>query len=336
MSESLTITLPDGSQKQVPAGTRPLDVAQSISPRLADDAVVASVNGQLYDLNAPARSRRQARDPDFAQTRKRSKSTAIPPRTCCAAAVLELFPGNQARHRPAHRHRLLLRFRPRRRPSPPRISKKSKRACGSCRRKALPYERKLTAKTEGLSKYADDWMKVQLIEENADEVFSEYTLGPHFIDFCRGPHVPATSRIKAFKLLSIAGAYWKGDEHNNSSSASTAPPFSPRKISTNTSTSLEEAKKRDHRKLGQELDLFSIQELAGPGLIFFHPKGGMVRKHLEDWMRDAVPEARLLAGLHAARHAARLVEDLRPRQFLSARTCSRPWSWTTPNTSSSP
>ncbi len=72
----------------------------------------------------------------------------------------------------------------------------------------------MTPKDEGLRKYADDWMKSELIEERAGDVFTEYTLGPHFIDFCRGPHVPTTSKIKAFKLLSIAGAYWKGDEHN--------------------------------------------------------------------------------------------------------------------------
>ena len=78
----------------------------------------------------------------------------------------------------------------------------------------LPYERVYTRKEDGLKKYADAWMKCELIEERAGEVFTEYTLGPHFIDFCRGPHVPDTSKIKAFKLLSIAGAYWKGDEHN--------------------------------------------------------------------------------------------------------------------------
>ena len=78
----------------------------------------------------------------------------------------------------------------------------------------LPYERVLTPKDEGLQKYSEAWMKCELIDEKADDVFTEYTLGPHFIDFCRGPHVPDTSKIKAFKLLSIAGAYWKGDEKN--------------------------------------------------------------------------------------------------------------------------
>jgi threonyl-tRNA synthetase len=150
----------------------------------------------------------------------------------------------------------------------------------------LPYERIYTRKDEGLKKYADAWMKCELIDERAGEIFSEYTLGPHFIDFCRGPHVPSTSKIKAFKLLSIAGAYWKGDEHNKQLQRIYGTAFFTQKDLDAYLKQVEEAKKRDHRKLGRELDLFSIQELAGPGLIFFHPKGGIIRKQLEDWMRD--------------------------------------------------
>jgi threonyl-tRNA synthetase len=129
-------------------------------------------------------------------------------------------------------------------------------------------------------------MKCELIEERAGEIFSEYTLGPHFIDFCRGPHVPSTSRIKAFKLLSIAGAYWRGNEHNKQLQRIYGTAFFSQKDLDAHLKQIEEAKKRDHRKLGKELDLFSIQDLAGPGLIFFHPKGGIIRKQLEDWMRD--------------------------------------------------
>ena len=179
-------------------------------------------------------------------------------------------------------------------------------------------------------------MKCELIEERAGEIFSEYTLGPHFIDFCRGPHVPSTTKIKAFKLLSIAGAYWKGDEKNPQLAAHLRHGvLSARKSWTSICNRLEEAKKRDHRKLGQELDLFSIQELAGPGLIFFHPKGGIIRKIIEDWMRDQYLKRgySLVYTPHVMR--ARSVEDLRARQFLYAKTCSRPWSWTTPNISSS-
>ncbi len=152
----------------------------------------------------------------------------------------------------------------------------------------LKYERVLTSKPEGLEKYRKlgENMKVELIEEKADDVFSEYTLGPQFIDFCRGPHLPSTSKIKAFKLLSVAGAYWKGDEHNQQLQRIYGTAWFTKKEQDEYLNKLEEAKKRDHRKLGKELDLFSIQELGGPGLIFFHPKGGIIRKELEDWMRD--------------------------------------------------
>jgi threonyl-tRNA synthetase len=141
-------------------------------------------------------------------------------------------------------------------------------------------------KAKGLELYKDQPMKVELITEKADDVFSEYTLGPHFIDFCRGPHVPSTKKLKAFKLLSIAGAYWKGNDKNAQLQRIYGTAFFTKKELDEHLAKLEEAKKRDHRKLGQELDLFSIQELAGPGLIFFHPKGGIVRKQIEDWMRD--------------------------------------------------
>ena len=284
MSESLTITLPDGSQKTFPPGSRPLDVAQSISPRLADDAVVARVNDQLYDLTRPLEGDAKleiltSRNPEALQVYRHSTAHLL------AAAVLELFPETKLGIGPPTDTGFYYDFQ-RETPFTPEDLEKIEARMWELQSKALPYERKLTAKTEGLSKYADDWMKVQLIQEKADETFSEYTLGPNFIDFCRGPHVPATSRIKAFKLLSVAGAYWKGDEHNPKLQRIYGTAFFNKKDLDAHLARLEEAKKRDHRKLGQELDLFSIQEAAGPGLIFFHPKGGLVRKIIEDWMRD--------------------------------------------------
>ncbi len=284
MSESLTITLPDGSTKEVPPGTRPMDVAQSIGQRLADDAVVARVNDQLYDLTRPLEGDAKleiltSRNPEALQVYRHSTAHLL------AAAVLELFPETKLGIGPPTDTGFYYDFQ-RETPFTPEDLEKIEARMWDLQSKALPYERKLTAKTEGLQKYADDWMKVQLIQEKADEIFSEYTLGPNFIDFCRGPHVPATSRIKAFKLLSVAGAYWKGDEHNPKLQRIYGTAFFSKKDLDAYLARLEEAKKRDHRKLGQELDLFSIQEAAGPGLIFFHPKGGLVRKIIEDWMRD--------------------------------------------------
>jgi threonyl-tRNA synthetase len=284
MSESLTITLPDGTQKNVPSGSRPMDIAKSIGPRLADDAVVARVNGQLYDLTRPFESDASleiltSKNPEALQVYRHSTAHLL------AAAVLELFPETKLGIGPPTDTGFYYDFE-RETPFTPEDLEKIEARMVELQQKNLPYERKLTRKSEGLQKYADDWMKVELIKEKADEVFSEYTLGPNFIDFCRGPHVPGTSRIKAFKLLSVAGAYWKGDEHNPRLQRIYGTAFFSKKDLDAYLARLEEAKKRDHRKLGQELDLFSIQELAGPGLIFFHPKGGRVRKIIEDWMRD--------------------------------------------------
>src|SRR5438094_120892 len=114
---------------------------------------------------------------------------------------------------------------------------------------------------------------------------SFYSTGK-FIDFCRGPHIPSTKRIQAFKLMNVAGAYWKGQEGNPQLQRIYAVAFFTQKELDEHLHRIEEAKRRDHRKLGVELDLFSIEEEAGPGLIFWHPKGGLIRKIVEDWLRD--------------------------------------------------
>src|SRR5580700_2840375 len=129
-------------------------------------------------------------------------------------------------------------------------------------------------------------MKKELIEERAGEVFSQYTLGPHFIDFCRGPHIPSTARIKAFKLLSIAGAYWKGDEKNKQLQRIYGTAFFSKKELDEYLARLEEAKKRDHRKLGKELELFTVSDLVGAGLPLWLPKGATVRRLLEEYILE--------------------------------------------------
>ena len=202
-----------------------------------------------------------------------------------AAAVLELYPETKLGIGPPIDNGFYYDF-DRAVPFTPDDLDKIEKKMWEIQARKLPYERVYTRKEDGLKKYADAWMKCELIDEKADEVFSEYTLGPHFIDFCRGPHLPDTSKIKAFKLLSIAGAYWKGSEHNKQLQRIYGTAFfTPKELDAHLKQ-IEEAKKRDHRKIGKDLDLFSIQELAGPGLIFFHPKGGIIRKELEDWMRD--------------------------------------------------
>src|SRR5277367_3635997 len=284
MSDSLTVTLPDGSQTTPPPGASPMDIAKSIGQRLADDAVVARVNGQMWDLTRPLEGDAKleiltSRNPEALNVYRHSTAHLL------AAAVLELFPEAKLGIGPPTDAGFYYDFQ-REEPFTPEDLEKIEKRMWEIQARNLPYERKLTAKSDGLQKYSDDWMKKELIQEKADETFSEYTLGPKFIDFCRGPHVPSTSRIKSFKVLSLAGAYWKGDEHNPKLQRIYGTAFFSKKDLDAYLARLEEAKKRDHRKLGQELDLFSIQEAAGPGLIFFHPKGGIVRKIIEDWMRD--------------------------------------------------
>jgi threonyl-tRNA synthetase len=283
---SITVTLPDGSTQQVAEGTTPLDIAKSISPRLADDAVVARVNGDLYDLTRPLEGDASlqiltSKNPEALEVYRHSTAHLL------ALAVLELFPETKLGIGPPTEAGFYYDFQ-RDAPFTPEDLEKIEARMAEIQKRDLPYERKLSPKMEGLEKYKamGEHMKCELIEEKAGDVFSEYTLGPTFIDFCRGPHVPSTKRLKAFKVLSTSGAYWKGDENNHRMQRIYGTAFfTPKELDEHLKR-LEEAKKRDHRKLGQELDLFSIQELAGPGLIFFHPKGGIIRKTLEDWMRD--------------------------------------------------
>jgi threonyl-tRNA synthetase len=283
---SITVTLPDGSQRSVPAGSRPLDVAKSIGQRLAQEAIAAKVNGELCDLTCPLKADSAIqiltpRDPEALDIYRHSAAHLM------AAALLELYPETKLGIGPATENGFYYDFL-RETPFTSEDLEKIEGKMRELQQQDLPYERRIMPKAEGLEKFAGmgEHMKCELIEERAGEEFSVYTLGPRFIDFCRGPHLPSSGYIKAFKVLSIAGAYWRGDEKNAQMQRIYGTAFFTQKELDAHLHQLEEAKKRDHRKLGKELDLFSIQDLAGPGLIFFHPKGGVLRKILEDWMRE--------------------------------------------------
>src|ERR1700739_4911769 len=176
MSESFNITLPDGSQKTVPTGSAPLDIAKSIGPRLADDAVVARVDGQLWDLTRPFENDAKleiltSKNPEALQVYRHSTAHLL------AAAVLELFPETKLGIGPPTDAGFYYDFQ-RDEPFTPEDLEKIEKRMWEIQARNLPYERKLTPKSEGLRKYADDWMKKELIQEKADETFSEYTLGP--------------------------------------------------------------------------------------------------------------------------------------------------------------
>ena len=281
---SIEITLPDGSKQSVAAGTSPIDIARSISPRLADAAIVAKVDGELYDLTRPLEKDANVqiltnKDPEALVVYRHSAAHLL------AAAVLELYPETQLGIGPPIDSGFYYDF-DRATPFTPEDLQKIEKKMWEIQKRHLPYERIHTRKEEGLRKYADAWMKCKLIDERAGEVFTEYTLGPHFIDFCRGPHVPDTSRLKAFKLLSIAGAYWKGDEHNKQLQRIYGTAFFNQKDLEDYLHRIEEAKRRDHRRLGKELELFTLNESVGAGLPLWLPKGATVRRLLEEYILE--------------------------------------------------
>jgi threonyl-tRNA synthetase len=278
----IEITLPDGSKQPVPPGTRPIDIAQSISPRLAEAAIVARVNGELYDLTRPLESDATVqiltpKDPESLEVYRHSTAHLL------AAAVLELYPETKLGIGPPIENGFYYDF-DRATPFTPEDLEKIEKKMWEIQSRHLPYERVYTPKDVGLKKYAEAWMKCELITERAGEVFSEYTLGPHFIDFCRGPHVPDTSKIKAFRLLSIAGAYWKGSERNKQLQRIYGTAFFTKKDLEDYLNRVEDAKRRDHRKLGKELELFTVNESVGAGLPLWLPKGATIRRVLEEYI----------------------------------------------------
>ena len=321
--DTIHITMPDGAVREVPLGTTAAEIAQQISPRLAKEALVARIapihslgggtaaaaaraaggaspdaapearlssasdgEGFLVDLRAPIDqdvklSILTPKDPEAIQVLRHSAAHLL------AAAVLELFPNVKLGIGPPIDTGFFYDF-VRDEPFTPedlaRIEKKMRELAAQ----DIPNERKMLPKSEALELYRkwDQGFKCELVEERAIEpMVSFYTTGK-FIDFCRGPHIPSTGRIRAFKLMSVAGAYWKGQEGNPQMQRIYGACFYTQQELDEYLHRLEEAKRRDHRRLGPELDLFSIQEEAGPGLIFWHPKGGLVRKLMEDWLRD--------------------------------------------------
>ncbi len=324
MSEIIHVKLPDGSVRDVPRGTSALDIAKSISPRLADAALAAQIkplssngngsggNGhhppveatgaatapasahapsadgpRLVDLARPLEEDAELRiltdrDPEALEVYRHSSAHLM------AAAVLELFPETKLGHGPATESGFFYDFY-REKPFTPEDLEAIEKKMQELVKQDLPYAREFLPRTEGLERFKSegDFMKCHFIEQftQPDEKISIYKTGK-FTDFCRGPHIPSTGRIKAFKVLSIAGAYWLGDEKNPQLQRIYGTSFFSKKDLDEYLHKLEEAKKRDHRVLGKQLDLFSIQELAGPGLIFWHPKGGLIRKEMEDWMRN--------------------------------------------------
>jgi threonyl-tRNA synthetase len=312
-TQTIAIHLPDGAIREVPAGTTPLEIANSISPRLASVCVAARltpVSGavaekpasdgeaamyaaedtaaeRIVDLTTPLTASTRLEllkenDPEALKVLRHSAAHVL------ATAVLELFPDTKLGHGPATDSGFFYDFC-REKPFTPEDLALIEARIAQVIARNEPFVHEFVPREQALAEFErdGDFMKTHFVTKftvPGDEV-SFYRNGS-FVDFCRGPHVPSTGRVKAVKVTALAGAYWLGDEKNPQLQRIYGTAFFSQKEMDAHFARLEEAAKRDHRLLGKQLDLFSIQELAGPGLVFWHPKGGIVRKVMEDWMRD--------------------------------------------------
>ncbi len=302
---NVAVTLPDGSRMHVEQGTAARAVAERISPGLARAALVAEIDGDLADLATPLGADASVRfltdrDHEALEVYRHSAAHLL------AAATLELFPETKLGVGPPTEQGFFYDMY-RERPFTPDDLAMIEDRMREIVKRDPENERVWIPREEALAEYRrqGEFMKCELIEEKTDDTrVSVYKTGDLFMDFCRGPHVPSMGRIKAFKLLSVAGAYWKGDERLQRLQRVYGTAFFSKKDLKAHLNRLEEARKRDHRKLGKQLDLFSIQEQAGPGLIFWHPKGGTIRRVMEDWLREQLVARGygLVSTPHVARH----------------------------------
>jgi threonyl-tRNA synthetase len=290
MSE-ISVTLPDGSTRRVPVGTTPADVAGGISPRLAKAALAAVVDDRLVDLSHPltadARVRIVTADSPEALPLYRHSTAHL-----MAAAVTHLFPGAQCGIGPATDEGFFYDFIVDR-PFVPEDLEAIEKEMKALAAADLPYERQTWPRDEAQQFFSDrgEPLKVQLIQEKTEgqREVSCYTIKDRdtFVDFCVGPHVPSSGRLKAFKLLSTSNAYWKGDARNQPMQRIYGTAFFSEKELQAYLQRIEEAKKRDHRKLGKELGLFTFHPWA-PGSTFWLDRGTTLYNTLADYMREVL------------------------------------------------
>lgn len=287
MSEKIKIKLPDGTEKNFPKGSTSYDVALSISKGLAEHSYLAKVNDKLVDLNAKLKNDSNVelitdKSPELEEVLLHSAAHVM------AQAVKRLYPKVKVAIGPAIENGFYYDFdfdEPLTEADLPKIEKEMKKIIDE----DYSIERKEISKKEAIEYFSNpkENYKLEIIDEFPDnEQISLYSQGD-FTDLCRGPHLPSTGKIKAFKLLSVAGAYWRGDEKNKMLSRIYGTAFISKKKLNKYLNLLEEAKKRDHRKLGKQLDLFDISEQVGQGLVLWYPKGATLKKIIEDfWFKE--------------------------------------------------
>ena len=275
MPDTINLTLPDGTVRAVAAGTTSRTVAESIGPRLAAAALAARVDDAVWDLTRPlARDARFAvltdKDPAALGVLRHSAAHVL------ATAVRQLVPEAHIGFGPAIEDGFYYDF------DVPRPFTPDDLAAIEARMREVaaadyPFQREEVSRDEARRRFKDDPLKLERLEElGDDEVISVYTDGP-FVDLCRGPHLPGTGRLQHFKLLHAAGAYWRGDERRQMLQRIYGTAWFRAADLEAYLHRLEEARKRDHRVLGKQLDLFSIEEVAGPGLVFWQPRGALIK-----------------------------------------------------------
>ena len=291
MKNQITLTFPDNSTRMYPTGTTLLEVAESIGTRLAKDAVAAQINGKLTDLT-------EAIDIDAdiniitGDSADGHEVLLHSTAHLMAQAVKELFPNARVTIGPAIENRFYYDFdveNPFTEEDLASIEEKMRELAQN----NYPVKRKVFSKDEAIDlfKSMDEKYKVEIIQEiSPEETLSAYQQD-NFIDLCRGPHVPATGRIKYFKVLNSSGAYWRGDENNKMLQRIYGTVFNTKKELKEYLHMLEEAKKRDHRKLGKELELFAFDDEIGPGLPLWLPKGTIIIEELEKLAKETERKA---------------------------------------------
>jgi threonyl-tRNA synthetase len=299
MSE-INVQLKNGEPIPVPDSATVAEALKKLDRDLAKQALAAKVGGREVDLAAPLETLRASNgeasatvqiEPIVPQTRAGLEVLRHSTAHLLAAAVLDLFPGTKLGIGPAllddPRYGYfydVITPRPLTEADLPVIEKRMKQIASQ----NLGYRREEISKDDALRVFGDreEPLKCELIDEKAGAKVSVYYIdGSPFIDFCLGPHVPNTNKLRAFKLLSLAGAYWKGDATQPQMQRIYGTAFFTQDELDAWLKQREEAERRDHRRLGRELDLFSIQEEYGQGLVFWHPKGGAIRKEMEDYLR---------------------------------------------------
>ena len=283
----IKITLPDGSVREYPKGITALEVAKSISEGLARNVLAAEVNGSVTDAASPINNDASLKLLTWDQ--QEGKTTMWHSSAHLMAEALEaLYPGVKFGIGPAIENGFYYDVDFGGQAFSENDLKKVEDKMLELARQKNPYVRKEVSKTEALSYFTQkgDEYKLDLLQNLEDGTITFYQQG-NFIDLCRGPHIPDTGFIKAAKLLSVAGAYWKGDEKNKQLTRIYGITFPKQKELEEYLVMLEEAKKRDHRKLGKELELFTFSEKVGMGLPLWLPKGTALRERLEQFMRRA-------------------------------------------------